>query len=31
MDPDMCSFVTEYYPFVVLALHASRCHIAQVE
>jgi hypothetical protein len=31
MDPDMCSFLTEYYPFVVLALHASRFRVAQVE
>jgi hypothetical protein len=31
MDPDMCSFLTEYYPSVVHALHTSRCHAAQVE
>jgi hypothetical protein len=24
MDPDMCNFLTEYYPFVVLALHAQQ-------
>jgi hypothetical protein len=31
MDPDMCGFLTEYYPSVVLALHASRCCVAQVK
>jgi hypothetical protein len=31
MDPDMCRYLTEYYPSVVLALHASRCRAAQVE
>jgi hypothetical protein len=30
-DSDMCSFLTEYYPSVVLALHANRCRAAQVE
>jgi hypothetical protein len=31
MDPDMCSFPTEYYFSIVLSLHASRCRAAQVE
>jgi hypothetical protein len=31
MDPDMCSYLTEYYPSVVLALHTNRCCVAQVE
>jgi hypothetical protein len=31
MDPDMCTFLTEYYPSVTLALHASRCRVEQVE
>jgi hypothetical protein len=31
MDPDMHNFLTEYYSFVVLALHANRCRVAQVE
>jgi hypothetical protein len=31
MDLDMCSFLTEYYSSVVLALHASRYRVAQVE
>jgi hypothetical protein len=31
MDPDMCSFLTEYYPSVVLVLHANWCRVAQVE
>jgi hypothetical protein len=30
MDPDMCSFLTEYYPFVVLAPHANRCSTSWV-
>jgi hypothetical protein len=25
MDSDMCSFLTEYYPFSVIVLHANRC------
>jgi hypothetical protein len=31
MDPDMHSFLSEYSSTVVLALHAIRCHLAQVE
>jgi L-lysine 2,3-aminomutase len=31
MDPDICSFLTEYYSSVILALHANRCREAQVE
>jgi hypothetical protein len=31
MDPDMCSFPIEYYPSIVLALHANRCRVVQVE
>jgi hypothetical protein len=30
MDPDMCSYLAEYYPSVVLALHASRCRAARL-
>jgi hypothetical protein len=30
MDPNMYSFLTEYYSSVVLVLHANRCHVAQV-
>jgi hypothetical protein len=31
MDPDMYSFLTEYYSSVVLALHTNRYRVAQVE
>jgi hypothetical protein len=31
MDVDMYSFLTEYYSSIVLALHANRYHVAQVE
>jgi hypothetical protein len=31
MDLGMSSFVTEYYSFVCLVLHAIRCRGAQVE
>jgi hypothetical protein len=31
MDPDMCSFLTEYYLSIGLALHSSRCRVAQVK
>jgi hypothetical protein len=31
MDQEMCNYLTEYYPYEVLALHASRRHAAQVE
>jgi hypothetical protein len=31
MDPNMHSFLTEYFSTIVLALHAIRCHAAQVE
>jgi hypothetical protein len=31
MDPDMYSFLTEYYPSIVLALHANRYRAAQVK
>jgi hypothetical protein len=31
MDLDMYNFLTEYYSFVVLALHANRYRVAQVE
>jgi hypothetical protein len=31
MDPDMYNFLTDYYSSVVLALHANRYHVAQVE
>jgi hypothetical protein len=31
MDPDTYSFLTEYYSSVILALHASRYRVAQVE
>jgi hypothetical protein len=31
MDPDMYSFLIEYYSSVVLALHANRYRVAQVE
>jgi hypothetical protein len=31
MDPDMYSFLTEYYSSTVLALHANRYRVAQVE
>jgi hypothetical protein len=31
MDPDMCSFLTEYYPSVALALHASRCRVVNTK
>jgi hypothetical protein len=31
MDPDIHSFLTEYYFSVVLVLHASRYCVAQVE
>jgi hypothetical protein len=31
MDLDMCGFLTKYYLFVVLVLHAIRRHAAQVE
>jgi hypothetical protein len=30
MDSDMSSFLFEYYSYVDLALHASRCRAAQV-
>jgi hypothetical protein len=31
MDPNMYSFLSEYYSSAVLALHANRCRVAQVE
>jgi hypothetical protein len=31
MDPDMHSFLSEYFSTVVLALHAIWCRAAQVE
>jgi hypothetical protein len=31
MVPNMCSFLSEYSSTVVLALHAIRRHVAQVE
>jgi hypothetical protein len=31
MDPDMYSFLTVHYSSVLLALHANRYHVAQVE
>jgi hypothetical protein len=31
MDPDMHSFLSEYFSTVVLALHAIRCRATQVE
>jgi hypothetical protein len=31
MDPDMYSFLSKYYSSVVLALHANRYRVAQVE
>jgi hypothetical protein len=31
MDPDIHSFISEYSSTVVLALHAIRCRVAQVE
>jgi hypothetical protein len=31
MDLDMHSLLSEYSSTVVLALHAIRCHVAQVE
>jgi hypothetical protein len=31
MDPDMRSFLSEYSSTAVLALHAIRCRVAQVE
>jgi hypothetical protein len=31
MDPDIYSFITEYYSSIVLALHANRYRVAQVE
>jgi hypothetical protein len=31
MDPNMYSFLIEYYSSEVLALHASMCRAAQVE
>jgi hypothetical protein len=31
MDPDMYSFLTEYYFSVVLVLHANRYRVAQIE
>jgi hypothetical protein len=31
MNPGMYSFLTEYYSSVVLALHANRYLVAQVE
>jgi hypothetical protein len=31
MDPNMYSFLTEYYSSVVLVLHANRYRIAQIE
>jgi hypothetical protein len=31
MDPNMHSFLTEYYSSIVLALHANRYHVAQVK
>jgi hypothetical protein len=31
MDPDMHNFLSEYSFTAVLALHAIRCRVAQVE
>jgi hypothetical protein len=31
MDPDMFSFLTEYYSSIILTLHDNKCRVAQVE